>query len=188
MKFSCSKSGPIGKCKSLFPLNNYRFERQKMISYANSSLKMRNLLQSGINLPRLFLHLCYSQAYAELETDTPGQIFGVTHKTDGKSSNWTSSSSSSSTRRKAAENISEKFTQGPRPDEYEEHDESASGDPPKNLLDNPKFFHILGFIIVVYIIVYLSRQFEEESMIDRRNRALADQKVRNERAKEFSDA
>lgn len=72
------------------------------------------------------------QAYAELEEDTPGQIMGVTFKTDGKSSSgsgssnsssnptstssstsssWSSNSSSRSSAKNENESIEDKFTQ-----------------------------------------------------------------------------
>lgn len=147
---------------------------------------MRVLLNNEINSPRLFPLQYYSQAYAELETDTPGQICGVTYKTDGKSSSWTSSSST--TRRQTAENISEEFTQGPKCEEYESHDKSASGEQPSKLSDNRKMLNVIGAGIVICIVAYMSRQSREQYVIDRRKQALAEQKAQNERAKELSDA
>lgn len=147
---------------------------------------MRVLLKNEINSPRLFPLQYYSQAYAELETDTPGQICGVTYKTDGKSSSWTSSSST--TRRKTAENISEEFTQGPKREEYESHDKSGSGEQPSKLSENQRMFNVLGAAIVIFIVAYMFLQSREQYVIDRHKQALAEQKARNERAKQLSDA
>lgn len=129
------------------------------------------------------------QAFAELETDTPGQIFGVTYKTDGKSSNWTSSSSSSSsTRRSTAQNISKEFTQGPKHEEYERHDKTASGEAASDQAHNEKIFIIIGFLIFITILAYVFKSSEEKSMIERRDRAKVEQRRLNERTNEFSDA
>lgn len=135
------------------------------------------------------LHLYQFQAYAESETDTPGQTFGVTYKTDGKSSSWTSSSSStSSTRQSTAEKISEEFTQGPKHEEHEIHDENGSNDPERKRHQNEILFKMVGAAIVIVIICYMLKKSEERVMTERRDRTLAEQRVRNDRAKDFSDA
>ncbi|XP_055311634.1 protein tumorous imaginal discs, mitochondrial-like isoform X3 [Sitodiplosis mosellana] len=63
------------------------------------------------------------QAYAELETDTPGTIFGITQKTDGKSNTTSSSTSFDNTK-----------TQGERADDYKTHD--RTGDEQYQVLKN----------------------------------------------------
>lgn len=138
--------------------------------------------------PAFIFLFVFVQAYAELESDTPGQIFGVTFKTDGKSSSWTSSSSSSSTRRSTAENISEEFTQGPKHEEYEPHDKSGSSDATKERRQNQKFYNAIGFCLVFFLISYLLNRSRENEIIERRDRTIAEHAARNEREREFSDA
>lgn len=129
------------------------------------------------------------QAYAEAETDTPGQIFGVTYKTDGKSSNWTTSSSSSSHgRRSTAENISEEFTQGPKSEKYETHDRSGSGEPEIERRRSENLYKMLGALIVFSIASYLYQKSNETRLIELRDQAISEQKARKDRSNEFSDA
>lgn len=110
-----------------------------------------------------------------METNTPGQIFGVTSKTDGKSRSRTT-------------NISEEFTQGPKAEEYETHDTSATNEKPIERRQNQNFFKFLGFLICVGLSGYLYQQMEIDRMSARREQAIADQKKRNELAIGFSDA
>ncbi|XP_050098062.1 protein tumorous imaginal discs, mitochondrial-like isoform X1 [Anopheles aquasalis] len=111
------------------------------------------------------------QAYAELEEDTPGQIMGVTHRSDGKStsssSSTTSSSSTSSTW--SSEKVSEKQTQGARDDSYRDykpHDETETHDYQKEQL-GPRFYYSLGVLLVLcwfgyYCFNQSNEQFERE--------------------------
>lgn len=90
----------------------------------------------------LFLFI---QAYAELETDTPGQILGVTSKNDGKSKSSTNST----------ENISKKFTQGPKENEkYKKHDETGTEDYEEEVKTTEKNYSFLGFFIIVALGIY----------------------------------
>ncbi|KXJ68621.1 hypothetical protein RP20_CCG002446 [Aedes albopictus] len=128
------------------------------------------------------------QAYAELEEDTPGQIMGVTFKTDGKSSSGSGSSSSSSSssasasasgssassswssnsssRSKASasqekESISDRFTQRPKEDDfkdYQSHDKTGSRDHKKDQLGGSRFYFGLGVALVFVWYVYYSYQ------------------------------
>lgn len=120
------------------------------------------------------------QAYAELEEDTPGQIMGVTFKTDGKyssastasgstssaggasstSSSSTSWSSNSSSRSRSAtsadEPISDKYTQGAKEDDfknYQSHDPTESNDYKKEQLGS-RFYFVLGIVLVFGWYVY----------------------------------
>uniref|UniRef100_A0A2M4D0C9 DnaJ homolog l(2)tid, mitochondrial n=1 Tax=Anopheles darlingi TaxID=43151 RepID=A0A2M4D0C9_ANODA len=110
------------------------------------------------------------QAYAELEEDTPGQIMGVTYRSDGKStasSSSTSSSSSSSTW--SSENVSEKLTQGTRDDSYRDYkpqDETETHDYQKEQLGS-RFYYSLGVLLVLcwfgyYCLNQSNAQFEQE--------------------------
>lgn len=67
------------------------------------------------------------QAYAELEEDTPGQILGVVHKKDGKSTGVDEQEEKGE--RRKSEPLSEKYTQkaGDEP-VYEEHDKKGSAE------------------------------------------------------------
>uniref|UniRef100_A0A1Q3FXA3 DnaJ homolog l(2)tid, mitochondrial n=1 Tax=Culex tarsalis TaxID=7177 RepID=A0A1Q3FXA3_CULTA len=140
------------------------------------------------------------QAYAELEEDTPGQIMGVTHKTDGKysaagaaagsssggsgpsssSSSWSSNSSSGGQRTKA-EPLSEQFTQGAREEDsfrdYKSHDQSSI---PRDTLGGSRFYFGLGVLLVFGWFVYYSiaqipaqLELERDAALERQRRAQA---------------
>lgn len=90
------------------------------------------------------------QAYAELEEDTPGQILGVVHKTDGKSTNF----------EKAATNepLSEKFTQKANDEPaYKRHETEGTHEYARNNTSYKSFF-FLGFasILVLWLCVSLN--------------------------------
>ncbi|XP_053689858.1 protein tumorous imaginal discs, mitochondrial-like isoform X1 [Sabethes cyaneus] len=141
------------------------------------------------------------QAYAELEEDTPGQIMGVTFKTDGKSSNsscfssttsasssssssWSSNSASSRSKTASEENISEKFTQRAQEDDsknYRSTDRSSLRSDKQNT-EGARFYFGLGLILVfVWFIYYnysqIPRQLELErdAALERQRRAAASQ-------------
>ncbi|XP_058053494.1 protein tumorous imaginal discs, mitochondrial isoform X1 [Anopheles bellator] len=98
------------------------------------------------------------QAYAELEEDTPGQIMGVTFKTDGKSStsdsgsfSSSSTSASSSSSSWSSSNVSEKYTQGARDESYGDyttHDKTETTSYRKEQLGS-RFYFSLGVLIVL---------------------------------------
>lgn len=84
-------------------------------------------------------------AFAELEDDTPGQILGVVHKKDGKSS----STSSTNFKAEREEPISEKFTQRAKDmPAYEAHDKQGTHEFKKN---NPRYggYFFLGFSAIL---------------------------------------
>lgn len=91
------------------------------------------LINKPFNLP-------YQQAFAELETDTPGTIFGITQKTDGKSN---TSSSFDSTK-----------TQGERDDDYEKHDRSGDEQYQADQYEKQRIFKTFG-IFVVFLVAYM---------------------------------
>lgn len=97
--------------------------------------------------------LKYFQAFAEIETDTPGQIFGVTFKTDGKSPNDTSTSRSTS---KTQEPLSAKFTQGSKDDNFDfaQHDISDTKDYRKEILGGRSYFSFGVALIFIAFLYY----------------------------------
>lgn len=120
-----------------------------------------------------FLTPCYSlKAYAELEKDTPGQIFGVTFKSDGKSNTTTS------------EPISEKFTQRPDNEDtyYEEHDVTDTHEYKKNQL-GPRFYFVFGMLIVFLAFLFTTSSKTESFIEYERDRTLAEQRQREENRK-----
>lgn len=118
----------------------------------------------------MFSFLDSLKAYAELEKDTPGQIFGVTFKSDGKSSTSTS------------EPISEKFTQRPDTQDtvYEEHDVKDTHEYKKNYL-GPRFYFIFGMLIV-FVAFMLTTMNSRESIVNHeRDKTLASLREREQR-------
>lgn len=112
------------------------------------------------------------QAYAELEKDTPGQIFGVTHKTDGKSStsnssstSWTrsaSTSSSSTSSSSSAPPIDERFTQKANDERaYEATDERGTHEYARERNAERHFFMVgAGVVIGLALIWFMQNQTE----------------------------
>lgn len=103
----------------------------------------------------VFFFLWNCQAYAELEKDTPGTIFGITQKTDGKSK--TSSSS-----------FSEK-TQGEHDDKYEPHDKSGDEQYQSKQYENQRFWKIFGITLVIalaYVVVNKKKEYNSSIMTD----------------------
>lgn len=90
------------------------------------------------------------QAYAELETDTPGQILGVTLKTDGKSNKSSSSNDNNDTK------FWSKQTQGERTSDYEEHDRSNDAQHQKDKEIDTKIYFTAGALIIIGIFFYLN--------------------------------
>uniref|UniRef100_A0A8W7P597 DnaJ homolog l(2)tid, mitochondrial n=1 Tax=Anopheles coluzzii TaxID=1518534 RepID=A0A8W7P597_ANOCL len=138
------------------------------------------------------------QAYAELEDDTPGQIMGVTFKTDGKSSSsgsssssdsFTSSSSSSSSSTSSSSNssstwsssnVSDKHTQGARDQEgydtYKPHDPTDTHEYRKERFDS-RFYYALGALLVMGWFVYYTHQQTNAQFERDRLEALERQRV-----------
>lgn len=82
------------------------------------------------------------QAYAELETDTPGTIFGIAQKSDGKSN-----TSFDSTK-----------TQGERNDDYTSHDRSGDGQYQAEVYETQRSWKIMGgFLAVLLAYVLMTR-------------------------------
>ena len=123
----------------------------------------------------------FPKAYAELEKDTPGQIFGVTFKSDGKSSSSA----------KSSEPISEKLTQRPTNEDtfYEEHDTKDTNDHRKNQLDYRTYF-IFGFFGVFVISWMLMTKKAPEILEYERDRTIAEQQLRqqNQEKNPFDEA
>jgi DnaJ family protein A protein 3 len=117
------------------------------------------------------------QAYAELEKDTPGQIFGITFKSDGKSS--------------TSEPISEKFTQRPTNEDtfYEEHDKTGSQEYQKSRVDARAYFW-LGFLGIFILAVMLTSSKTEDILEYERDKTLAEQQLRqqNKQRSPFDEA
>lgn len=87
------------------------------------------------------------QAYAELEENTPGQIMGITNKTDGKSTDGT---------------MSDKFTQRSKDrDNYEEHDPTGTVEYHRKQSSGPNFYFYVGIGIVVltFFLLFQSNAF-----------------------------
>jgi hypothetical protein len=118
-----------------------------------------------------------SQAYAELEKDTPGQIFGITFKSDGESS--------------TSEPISEKFTQRPTNEDtfYEEHDKTGSQEYQKNRVE-PRAYFWLGFLGIFVLAVMLMNSKTEDILEYERDKTLAEQQLRqqNKQRSPFDEA
>lgn len=142
------------------------------------------------------------QAYAELETDTPGQILGVTHKTDGKSESSSSSSakaasgssagaassssasnstahfssSSSAQPQSTPPPISDEFTQKAGSDDrYSATDETGTYEYRKDQEETKRFF-FLGFVIVV-VALFVLAQNDTSYLEYERDKTLAEQRA-----------
>lgn len=103
------------------------------------------------------------KAYAEIETDTPGQIFGITPKSDGKSN----------TPPNGKENVSAGFTQGAKEDsQYEAHDTSATKDAFAEAEASEKSFFAHGVILVGILLVALMVVTRREAQEHRRIEAM----------------
>lgn len=112
------------------------------------------------------------QTYAELETDTPGQIFGVTLKKDGKPNIEKDNPKS--------ENLDSKFTQGTKETEadnasYQEHDKTQTHEYRKNQLDG-KVWSSLGFFILLGLGFYLANYSQTKQMEIERDRVLEERR------------
>lgn len=117
------------------------------------------------------------QAYAELETDTPGQIFGVTMKSDGKPNFEKDPSNNDSYK---TEKLDKKFTQGSKETEadnekYQEHDKSDTHEYRKEQLDG-KVWSAFGFLILIALGYFLTNYSSQKRFEEERDRALEEQR------------
>lgn len=106
----------------------------------------------------------FLQAYAELEKDTPGQIHGITYKSDGKS---TESSTESD------EKVSDKFTQRAKNEDfyYEESDVKETQDYRERTKVSSYFW--FGFCLVLIVAFAVSADSMARSTLrDERDRAM----------------
>lgn len=129
------------------------------------------------------------QAYAELEDNTPGQILGVTFKTDGKSTNSTNSSSETSNKSTSNETVSSKFTQGSfEDDNYKETDSTATHAYRKELLDS-RFYYTIGVLIVFVAFITYTYQNMGNYLNDERDKILyQNERIKRDGKSPFSDA
>lgn len=88
-----------------------------------------------------------AQAYAELETDTPGTVFGVTQKTDGKSNT----------------SYNKTKTQGEHDNQYETHDKTRE-EKTQFREDNQRIYKVLGIGAILAIAIYLFEQPNESGV------------------------
>lgn len=128
-------------------------------------------------LTHLSLLFFQIQAYAELEKDTPGEISGVTSKTDGKftrsstSSSAGSRSTSSTFSSQSNEHISSKYTQGydESKDSYSEHDPKGTHEYRKENNKEVLYFGI-GFIAVLILGIYYFSNSVESTLTEEREK------------------
>lgn len=90
------------------------------------------------------------QAYAELEADTPGTVFGVTQKSDGK---WGQKSSANSEKTQGAEHGSSAHDSNADTDEEIRADNENS----------QRIWRVVGIAIVAMIAFYLSQNQQNHS-------------------------
>jgi DnaJ-class molecular chaperone len=116
------------------------------------------------------------QAYAELEKDTPGQIFGVTFKSDGKSD-------------ASEEPLSDKFTQRPQNEDfsYEKHDIKDT-DEYKASQFGFNFFFGVGLGLICFLTILVINRSTPEYVDAYRDFTLEQQKRRKSEESEFQDA
>lgn len=103
-----------------------------------------------MKLPILFR---IAQAFAELETDTPGQIYGITYKQDGKSKQ--SSSPNDSNGSKESTSFWSKQTQGERQSDYTEHDRSGDEKHQIEKSVDEKSYYVIGGMLFIVFAMYL---------------------------------
>jgi hypothetical protein len=143
---------------------------------------LKKISQEAINIIKTNppFSIC-PQAYAELEEDTPGQIFGLTYKTDGKSSSTTeknstfSSSSAQSTKSMPPneEQLSSKYTQGSEDfKDYSEKDMSGTFHWKQKQLD-PKIYWVIGMSLVLIGYIWFANDYSERIVLEEQNKAIA---------------
>lgn len=87
------------------------------------------------------------QAYAELEADTPGTIFGIAQKGDGKSNT----------------SFDSKKTQGERDDDYTSHDRSGDAQYQAEVYEKQRMWKIFGGLMVLVLAYLFTTQTNEYS-------------------------
>lgn len=91
------------------------------------------------------------QAYAEIEADTPGTVFGVTQKSDGKWGGQKASASSEKTQ--GAEHGSS---------DHDSHD-STDAENRAEHAENQRLWRIAGGAMVLVLVLYLSQRKPQHS-------------------------
>lgn len=105
----------------------------------------------------------HTQAYAEIEENTPGQIFGMAFKKDGKSS---------------AENSDNLFTQGTkddRSDEYKSHDQTDTHEYRRDKIGSLYYFSLGFALFVAASIWYMSETGVSQVLDYERDKTLREQ-------------
>lgn len=115
-----------------------------------------------------------------MEKDTPGQILGVTHKSDGKSEQTSSSSSSarsSSSSGTQSPPIAERFTQkASDEDAYTSHDTSDTHEH-RDAQKEKRYFYAGAASVVIFGLYYLLLSGSHTSYVDyERDRTLREQR------------
>lgn len=116
------------------------------------------------------------QAYAELEKETPGQIYGVTFKSDGKSSSSNNS-----------ETLSEKFTQ--REKEEEEKETYPDLDEFRKKRREYQYYFGMGVLVVIILALILGGEsWETKTANDFHDYTIAKQRARKPTENPLHDA
>lgn len=106
-----------------------------------------------------------SQAFAELEDNTPGQIMGITRKTVGKSSESRNTTSTDNQTGQQDEPISQNFTQKAEYDDgYSPTDKTDTHEYRKEKIES-NFYYYFGFI-VVFLGFVLFMQLNTETLVE----------------------
>lgn len=109
------------------------------------------------------MHFLSTQAYAEIEENTPGQIFGMAFKKDGKSS---------------ADNSENIFTQGAnddRSDDYKSHDKTDTHEYRQNKIGSGFYFAIGFGLILAGSILYMNDTGSQQMLDYERDKTLREQ-------------
>jgi DnaJ-class molecular chaperone len=140
---------------------------KKLSEKQKALIQVRNFLQFFLSVENKFATFLL-KAYAELEKDTPGQIFGITYKSDGKSS---------------SEPISEKFTQRPKDEDtfYEETDIKDTHAYKKNQIDARTYF-MLGVVLVFTLLLLVLDNKKDEIVNYERDQTLAEQQRQKQKS------
>lgn len=105
-----------------------------------------------------------------MEKDTPGQILGVTFKSDGKSSS-------------SSEPVSDKFTQRPTDEDsyYEEHDIKETKYYKQREI-TPGMYFLVGFVMIFFLTAFLFESKKGDYINYERDLALARQKQQKDQS------
>lgn len=155
-------------------------EKQKALIYV-INFNLISLFEKNITT----INFCL-QLYAELEENTPGQILGVTYKKDGKSndSSSTSSFSSSSTKSKpkADEEVSSKYTQGAKHDDFNNYsatDTSETHETKKDQLGR-QFYFAMGFFLIFCLAFWYNDSRSQDTLNRERDASIERQRIRSQ--------